>query len=92
MVEYDPRILDEWRRKGIIKERGRTIQVTKKRECHTCVTLRVPWQNLVELSHMCGLVCLSISSLLTAAKEKTLQEQPFNATISHKILNNISIC
>ena len=74
MVEYDPRIQDEW----ITMEKERHHKRApshntgdKKRECHTCVALRVPWQNLVELSHMCGLVCLSISSLLTAAREKT---------------------
>ena len=66
MVEYDPRIQDEWI--TMEKEKSDT-QVAKK--CHTCVTLRVAWQNLVELSHMCLLVCFSISSLLTAAKEKT---------------------
>ena len=36
MVEYDPRIQDEWRRKGSIKERGRTIQVAKKGLSHVC--------------------------------------------------------
>ena len=94
MVEYDPRIQDEW----ITMEKERLHKRVpshntggKKGGCHRCVTLRVAWQNLI---HMCGLVCLSISSLLTGAREKTSQEyqKPFIATLSDNILNNISIC
>ena len=66
MVEYDPTIRDEWRRKGIIKERGRTIQVTKKGSVTHVSYLEWHGKILLSLVHMCGFVCLSISSLLTA--------------------------